>query len=86
MRESASDFASVWGRSCPIALNAKEAFVRTLKRNYARVGPRPNTNAVIEQLPGWRDHYNRVHPHRALGYRSPREFINRSTREAPSGL
>jgi putative transposase len=27
-----------------------------------------------------------VHPHRALGYKSPREFIDRSTREDPSGL
>lgn len=32
------------------------------------------------------DHYNRVHPHRALSYRSSREFIDRSTREDPSGL
>jgi putative transposase len=27
-----------------------------------------------------------VHPHRALGYKSPREFIDRSTREDLSGL
>jgi putative transposase len=63
-----------------------EAFVRTLKRDYVRVSPRPNARAVIEQLPAWLEHYNRVHPHRALGYRSPREFIDRSTREAPSRL
>jgi putative transposase len=63
-----------------------EAFVRTLKRDYARVSPLPDARAVIEQLSGWLDHYNRVHPHRALGYRSPREFIARSTREDPSGL
>lgn len=63
-----------------------EAFVRTLKRDYARVSPRPDARSVIEQLPGWLDHYNRVHPHRALGYRSPREFIHRSTREELSGL
>ena len=30
---------------------------------------------VIEQIPNWMAHYNHVHPHRALGYRSPREFI-----------
>ena len=58
-----------------------EAFVRTLKRDYARVSPRPNAQTVIDQLPSWLDHYNRVHPHRALGYKSPREFIDRSTRE-----
>ncbi|MCA3633176.1 MAG: transposase, partial [Methylobacterium sp.] len=39
----------------------------------------------IAQLPRWFDHYNTVHPHSALGYRSPREFINeRSNREALS--
>ena len=63
-----------------------EAFVRTLKRDYARVSPRPNAQTVIDQLPSWLDHYNRVHPHRALGYQSPREFIDRSTREDLSGL
>lgn len=63
-----------------------EAFVRTLKRDYARVSPRPDARTVIEQVPRWFDHYNRVHPHRALGYRSPREFIERSTREDLSGL
>ncbi|MFN8726875.1 MAG: integrase core domain-containing protein, partial [Rhodospirillales bacterium] len=31
--------------------------------------------------PKWFEHYNTVHPHRALGYRSPREFIaDRKTR------
>lgn len=63
-----------------------EAFVRTLKRDYVRVSPRPDAQTVIDQLPIWIDHYNQVHPHRALGYKSPREFIERSTREAMSGL
>lgn len=62
-----------------------EAFVRTLKRDYVRVNPRPDARTVIEQLPGWLTHYNEVHPHRALGYRSPREFIAQ-TRETLSGL
>ena len=52
-----------------------EAFVRTIKRDYARVNPRPNAVAVLRQLPSWIAHYNEVHPHKALGYRSPREFI-----------
>jgi putative transposase len=64
-----------------------EAFVRTIKRDYARVSPLPTAAAVIRQLPIWFDHYNRVHPHRALGYRSPREFIKaRSAQEDLSGL
>jgi putative transposase len=61
------------------------AFVRTLKRDYVRVSPRPDARTVIDQLPGWIAHYNEVHPHRASGYRSPREFIAK-TREVPSGL
>ena len=52
-----------------------EAFVRTMKRDYVRVSPRPDARTVIAQLPAWFEHYNAVHPHRALGYKSPREFI-----------
>lgn len=63
-----------------------EAFIRTLKRDYVRVNAKPDARAVFEQLPVWLDHYNRVHPHRALGYRSPREFIDRSAREDPSAI
>jgi putative transposase len=64
-----------------------EAFVRTMKRDYARVSQLPNAAAVIQQLPAWFEHYNTVHPHRALSYRSPREFIaSRSNPENMSDL
>jgi putative transposase len=64
-----------------------EAFVRTIKRDYARVNPLPDAHTVIESLPLWFDHYNAVHPHSALRYRSPREFIAaQSHREAVSGI
>ena len=62
-----------------------EAFVRTLKRDYVRLSPVPDGESVLRQLPGWLAHYNELHPHRALGYRSPREFIARSTQEVLSG-
>jgi putative transposase len=52
-----------------------EAFVRTIKRDYVRVSPRPDAETVLRQLPAWLAHHNAVHPHKALGYRSPREFI-----------
>ncbi len=52
-----------------------EAFVRTIKRDYARVSSLPNARAIMDLLPKWIARYNEVHPHRALGYRSPREFI-----------
>ena len=59
-----------------------EAFVRTIKRDCVRVNPTPDAQTVMRSLPKWFDHYNQLHPHRALGYRSPREFIaNRSTKK-----
>lgn len=51
-----------------------EAFVKTFKRDYAQIRSRPDAVTVIEQLDGWFTHYNTIHPHKALGYRSPREF------------
>jgi putative transposase len=53
-----------------------EAFVKTIKRDYARVSAKPDANSVLRQLDAWFGHYNTVHPHKALGYRSPREFRN----------
>ena len=53
-----------------------EAFVRTFKRDYARVNAVPDAPTVLSSLPSWFDHYNRIHPHKALGYRSPIEFIS----------
>ena len=52
-----------------------EAFVRTFKRDYVRVSSCPDARTVIAQLPAWFEHYNTVHPHSALDYRPPREFI-----------
>ena len=51
-----------------------EAFVKTIKRDYARVSAKPDAASVLRQLDTWFEHYNNVHPHKALGYRSPREF------------
>jgi putative transposase len=52
-----------------------EAFVRTFKRDYVAFNPKPDAATVIQSLPAWFEHYNALHPHRSLGYRSPREFI-----------
>lgn len=71
--------------SSPQSNGMAEAFVRTLKRDYVRIHPTPDAQTVIDQLPAWLAHYNDVHPHKALGYRSPREYITQ-TRETPSGL
>ncbi|WFU06675.1 IS3 family transposase (plasmid) [Rhizobium sp. CB3171] len=53
-----------------------EAFVKTFKRDYVSVNPTPDAETVIAQLPFWFEHYNNLHPHSALGYQSPREFIS----------
>ena len=37
---------------------------------------KPDAASVLRQLDSWFEHYNKVHPHKALGYRSPREFRN----------
>ena len=44
-----------------------EAFVRTIKRDYVRVSPIPEAQTVMESLPLWFEHYNSLHPHKALG-------------------
>ena len=48
-----------------------EAFVRTIKRDYVRVNLCPDAGTVMRPLSSWITHYNEVHPHNALGYRSP---------------
>jgi len=52
-----------------------EAFVKTFKRDYARVNPRPDAISVLQRLAEWFDDYNTIHPHSGLRMRSPREFI-----------
>lgn len=51
-----------------------EAFVKTFKRDYVAVNPTPDAETVMAQLPFWFE--NNLHPHSALGYQSPREFIS----------
>ena len=58
-----------------------ERMNRTIKRDYVRVAPIPDAKTVLSHIPGWLTHYNEEHPHKALGYRSPREFI--ATRSTP---
>jgi transposase InsO family protein len=52
-----------------------EAFVKTFKRDYARVNPRPDAISVLQRLDEWFEDYNTIHPHSGLRMRSPREFI-----------
>ncbi len=63
--------------SQPSVQRMAEAFVKTFKRDYVSVNPIPDAETAIAQLPLWFELYNTLHPHKALGYRSPREFLNR---------
>jgi putative transposase len=53
-----------------------EAFIPTFKRDHVRVSDRADAQTVLRSMPAWFTHYDEVPPpHRALGYRSPRQFI-----------
>jgi transposase-like protein len=55
-----------------------EAFVKTFKRDYARLWILPDAATVIMLLPAWFEDYNDVHPHSGLKFLSPREFLRLS--------
>ena len=58
----------------PESNGVSEAFVRTLRRDYARLAILPDAEAVMALLPAWFDDHNEVHPHSGLRFLSPREF------------
>ncbi len=58
----------------PESNGMSEAFVKTLKRDYLRIRPVPDTKTALDQIAGWFDDYNENHPHSGLRMRSPREF------------
>jgi hypothetical protein len=43
-----------------------EAFVKTFKRNYAAVNPRPDAISVLQRLGDWFEDHNTIHPHSGL--------------------
>ncbi|MEG8470739.1 integrase core domain-containing protein, partial [Klebsiella pneumoniae] len=56
-----------------------ESFVKTMKRDYISVMPKPDGLTAVKNLAEAFEHYNEWHPHSALGYRSPREYLRRRT-------
>jgi transposase InsO family protein len=44
-----------------------EAFVKTFKRDYARIHPLPDAATVLRQTARWFDDYKESHPHPGLG-------------------
>ncbi|HBX8067845.1 TPA: IS3 family transposase [Klebsiella pneumoniae] len=56
-----------------------ESFVKTIKRDYISIMPKPDGLTAAKNLAEAFEHYNEWHPHSALGYRSPREYLRRRT-------
>ncbi|EHM1640585.1 IS3 family transposase [Salmonella enterica subsp. enterica serovar Muenchen] len=56
-----------------------ESFVKTMKRDYISIMPKPDGLTAVKNLSEAFEHYNEWHPHSALGYRSPREYLRRRT-------
>lgn len=54
-----------------------ESFVKTIKRDYISIMPKPDSQAAVMNQAVAFSHYNEHHPHSALGYRSPWEYIRR---------
>ncbi|EPS6283003.1 IS3 family transposase [Escherichia coli] len=52
-----------------------ESFVKTIKRDYISVMPKLDGLTAAKNLTEAFEHYNEWHPHSALGYRSPREYL-----------
>ena len=51
-----------------------EAFVKTLKRDYASVNELTDARQVMTMLEKWVEDYNEYAPHKGLGWLSPRQF------------
>lgn len=56
-----------------------ESFAKTMKRDYISIMPKPDGLIAVKNLAKAFEHYNEWHPHSALGYRSPREYLQRRT-------
>ncbi len=51
-----------------------ESFVKTMKNNYIAFMDKTDVATALISLGRAFEHYNKHHPHKALRYRSPREF------------
>ncbi|MCY4785849.1 IS3 family transposase, partial [Klebsiella pneumoniae] len=60
-----------------------ESFVKTIKRDYISIMPKPDGLTAAKNLAEAFEHYNEWHPHSPLDYRSPREYLRQ---RASNGL
>ena len=59
-----------------------ESFVNTLKRDYVSQMDLSTAETVLAQLPNAFTHFNEVHPHSALKWKSPRMYRTELARQA----
>ncbi|EJK88596.1 transposase InsD for insertion element IS2a/d/f/h/i/k (plasmid) [Klebsiella pneumoniae subsp. pneumoniae DSM 30104 = JCM 1662 = NBRC 14940] len=57
--------------------------MKTIKRDYISIMPKPDGLTAAKNLAEAFEHYNEWHPHSALGYRLPREYLRQ---QASNGL
>jgi putative transposase len=55
-----------------------ESFVKTMKREYVALMPKPDAATAARNLAIAFEHYNEKHPRSALKYRLPPEFRRRT--------
>ncbi|WP_249507957.1 integrase core domain-containing protein, partial [Escherichia coli] len=60
-----------------------ERLSKTINGAYIRAMPKPDGLTAAKNLAEAFEHYNEWHPHSALGYRSPREYLRQ---QASNGL
>lgn len=62
-----------------------ESFVNTFKRDYVSQMDRSSADTVLLQMPAAFSHFNEIHPHSSLGYKSPSMFREELRRQAQIG-
>ncbi len=62
-----------------------ESFVNTFKRDYVSQMDRSSADIVLRQMPAAFKHFNEIHPHSSLGYKSPSMFRKELMRRAQIG-
>lgn len=62
-----------------------ESFVNTFKRDYVSQMDRSSADIVLRQMPAAFKHFNEIHPHSSLGYKSPSMFREELRRRAQIG-
>jgi len=63
-----------------------ESFVNTFKRDYVSQMDRSSAYTVLRQMPAAFKHFNEIHPHSSLGYKSPSMYREELKRRAQIGV